>query len=102
MPHEVQNSLPEQHFELNVLGVPVAFRAAVDPERINAASQWIEAQYEELKNRGRHANREQLLMILMIGIADGMLHAQQDVDQRVRKLLLQIEESEKDARQDGR
>ena len=102
MTHEVHNSLSEQHFEINVLGVPVAFRATVDPERINAARQWIEARYEDLKNRGRHANREQLLMILMIGIADGMLHAQQDTDQRVRKLLLQIEESEKDARQDGR
>jgi cell division protein ZapA len=93
--HETPISQSGQRFELQVLGVPVAFRATADPARIETAKRLIEERYEDLKNHGRHADREQLLMIFMIGIADGMLHVQQETDRRVRDLLLQIEESEK-------
>ncbi len=101
MSQETPNNPSGQRFELNILGVPVAFRATADPARIETARRLIEERYEDLKSHGRHANREQLLMILMIGIADGMLHVQQETDRRIRNLLLQIEESEKDARSGG-
>jgi len=84
-----------QRYELNVLGVPVAFRSTADPERIETAKRLIEGHYEDLKAHGRHANREQLLMILMMGIADSMLRMQQEMEQRIQCLLLQIEDVEK-------
>lgn len=97
MPQDMQKSPSGQRFELNVLGVSVAFRAMADPKRIDAAKRLIEERYEVLKSHGSQASREQLLMILLIGIADGMLHMQQDTTERLNKILLQLEEMENKA-----
>lgn len=86
-----------QRFEINVLGIDVAFRSAAEPARIEWARAFIEAQYEKLKLLGRQANRDQLLMLLVMGIADDLLQSQQDLDEMHRRLdhlLSRIEETE--------
>lgn len=101
MPNDAEKSQTVQRYELDVLGVPVAFRSTADPERIETAKRLIESYYEDLKAHGRHANREQLLMILMMGIADSMLRMQQEMEQRIQTLLTHIEDVEKSSRKNG-
>jgi cell division protein ZapA len=85
-----------QRFALSVLGVEVAFRSEADPARIEWARAFIEEQYRRLEERGKQAGREQLLILLVMGIADSMLQSQQDlveVRQRIEHLLVLMEKT---------
>ena len=91
------NARQGQRFAIKVLGVEVVFRSVADPARIEWAREFIETQYERLQLLGRQTGREQLLMLLVMGIADDMLQSRQDlaeVHQRLDRLLAQIEETE--------
>lgn len=86
-----------QRFAIKVLGVDVVFWSVADPERIAWAKDFIESQYENLKSLGRQAGRDQLLILLVMGIADAMLQSRQDLDEvyaRLESLLSRIEETE--------
>ena len=90
-----------QRFTINVLGVDLEFLAHADPALVEKAKNYIELKYGNLveKSRGRQTGREQLLIILVMGIADEMLQYQQDRAEmcaRINRLLSCIEEMEKD------
>jgi len=86
-----------QRFAMNVLGVDLVFWSAADPDHVQRAKNFIESQYENLKSLGRQAGRDQLLVLLVMGIADAMLQSQQDLEEmhaRLDRLLSCIEETE--------
>lgn len=83
-------------FQLNVLGVDISFRAEAEPARIERALAFVEEQYQRLKNHGGQFGREQLLALLVLGVADDLLQSQQqlgDVEARITNLLKIIEET---------
>ncbi|MDR2727011.1 MAG: cell division protein ZapA [Deltaproteobacteria bacterium] len=86
-----------QRFAMNVLGVDLVFWSAADPDHVERAKKFIESQYENLKSLGRQAEKDQLLILLVMGIADAMLQSRQDLEEmhaRLDRLLSCIEETE--------
>ena len=86
-----------QRFAINVLGVDLVFWSVAEPDRIEWAKGFIESQYENLKSLGKQAGRDQLLILLVMGIADAMLQSRQDLEEvheRLDRLLSRIEETE--------
>ena len=81
-------------FQLNVLGMDIAFRSDADPDRVERAQDFVEKQYEKLKNHGGQFGKERLLTLLVLGIADDLLQTQQrleGVEKRLDDLLKLIE-----------
>lgn len=83
-------------FQLNVLGVDISFRTQADAERIAEAKQFVEEQYELLKNRGGQFSRDKLLTLLVLGATDDLLQSRRQLDMlenRLFQLLQRIEET---------
>ena len=53
-------------FQLNVLGMDISFRTDADSARIERAQDFVEKQYERLKNQGGQFGREKLLTLLVL------------------------------------
>lgn len=80
--------MSDTRFNLHVLGVDVAFRSQIDPERIHLAKAFVEEHFEKLKIRGGQFSREQLLILLVMGIAGDLLQSQEQLDELYEKLEL--------------
>ena len=83
-------------FQLNVLGMDISFRTDADSVRIERAQDFVEKQYERLKNQGGQFGREKLLTLL-VGVADDLLQTQQQLDgveTRLANLLELIEKTD--------
>ena len=81
-------------FQLNVLGMDISFRTDADSARIERAQDFVEKQYERLKNQGGQFGREKLLVL---GVADDLLQTQQQLDgveTRLANLLELIEKTD--------
>lgn len=85
-------------FQLNVLGMDISFRTDADSARIERAQDFVEKQYERLKNQGGQFGREKLLTLLVLGVADRiLLQTQQQLDgveTRLANLLELIEKTD--------
>lgn len=85
-------------FQLNVLGMDISFRTDADSARIERAQDFVEKQYERLKNQGGQFGREKLLTLLVLGVADDLLQTQQQqldgVETRLANLLELIEKTD--------
>ncbi len=84
-------------FQLNVLGMDISFRSEADPGRVERAQDFVEKQYERLKNHGGQFSKERLLTLLVLGIADDLLQTQQrleGVEKRLDDLLKLIEKAD--------
>ena len=84
-------------FQLNVLGMDISFRTDADSARIERAQDFVEKQYERLKNQGGQFGREKLLTLLVLGVADDLLQTQQQLDgveTRLANLLELIEKTD--------
>ena len=83
-------------FQLNVLGMDISFRTDADSARIERAQDFVEKQYERLKNQGGQFGREKLLTLLVLGVADDLLQTQQldGVETRLANLLELIEKTD--------
>ena len=84
-------------FQLNVLGMDISFRTDADSARIERAQDFVEKQYERLKNQGGQFGREKLLTLLVLGVADDLLQTQQrvgDAEARMAALLKLIEKTD--------
>lgn len=84
-------------FQLNVLGMDISFRTNADSARIERAQDFVEKQYERLKNQGGQFGREKLLTLLVLGVADDLLQTQQQLDgveTRLANLLELIEKTD--------
>ena len=83
-------------FQLNVLGMDISFRTDADSARIERAQDFVEKQYERLKNQGGQFGREKLLTLLVLGVADDLQTQQQldGVETRLANLLELIEKTD--------
>ena len=84
-------------FQLNVLGMDISFSTDADSARIERAQDFVEKQYERLKNQGGQFGREKLLTLLVLGVADDLLQTQQQLDgveTRLANLLELIEKTD--------
>jgi cell division protein ZapA len=78
------------HYNFNVLGQDVSFRAEADPTRIEQARVLLEERYNKLQRHGRQLSKEKLLTFLALALADDMLQAREEMkrsEQKVQSIL---------------
>ena len=78
------------HYNFNVLGQEVSFRAEADPGRIEKARLLLEERYDKLQQHGKQLSKEKLLTFLALALADDMLQVREEMEeseQKVRSIL---------------
>ena len=78
------------HYNFNVLGQDVSFKAEADPARIEQARVLLEERYEKLQQHGKQLNKEKLLTFLALALADDLLQAREELqksEQKVQSIL---------------
>ncbi|MCC8194607.1 MAG: cell division protein ZapA [Deltaproteobacteria bacterium] len=78
------------HYNFNVLGQDVSFRAEADPTRIEQARVLLEERYNKLQQHGKQLSKEKLLTFLALALADDMLQAREEMqksEQKVQSIL---------------
>jgi cell division protein ZapA len=74
------------HYNLNVLGFDVSFKAEADPKRIEQAKRLLEERYEALRQHGKQLSKEKLLTFLALALADDMLQAREEMEKSEKRL----------------
>lgn len=69
------------YYRLNVAGVELSFRSGSSPEQMEGTRAFVEEQFERLKNHGGQYGRDQLLTLLVLGVADELLQSQRELDE---------------------
>ncbi len=84
-----------QEYKLTLLGLEVTFRAGVDAERVEKAKMLVEERFEKLRLHGGRTSKELLLTFLVLGLADDLLQAKEELGEtqtRLDAMLAKIEE----------
>lgn len=74
------------HYNFNVLGQDVSFKAEADPTRIEQARVLLEERYNQLQQHGRQLSKEKLLTFLALALADDMLQAREEMKKSEKKV----------------
>ena len=74
------------HYNFNVLGLEISFKAEADPKRIDQAKELLEERYDRLKQHGQQLSKEKLLTFLALALADDMLQAREEIEKSEEKL----------------
>ncbi len=74
------------HYNFNVLGLEVSFKAEADPKRIDQAKELLEERYNLLQQHGKQLSKEKLLTFLALALADDMLQAREEMEKSEKKL----------------
>ena len=74
------------HYNFNVLGQDVSFKAEADPTRIEQARVLLEERYEKLQQHGKPLTKEKLLTFLALALADDMLQARDEMEKSEKKV----------------
>ncbi|MBT8763280.1 cell division protein ZapA [Desulfohalobiaceae bacterium Ax17] len=85
-------------YNLNVLGLEVAFKTDVGPDRVKKAKALIEERFQELEKRGRKLSKEKLLIYLALSLADDYLQTSKRLEEQEKalaKLLHRLENHDK-------
>ena len=87
--------MSQEHFNLTVLGTAVTFRHSADMERVAIAL--VEERFadQKLRSHGMQSNKDILLTVLALGLADDLLQSQKkldDVQNRIETMLSKIKE----------
>ena len=78
------------HYNFNVLGQDISFKAEADPKRIEQARVLLEERYNKLQQHGKQLSKEKLLTFLALALADDMLQAREEMkksEQKVHSIL---------------
>ena len=78
------------HYNFNVLGQDISFKAEADPKRIEQARVLLEERYNKLQQHGKQLSKEKLLTFLALALADDMLLAREEMlksEQKVQSIL---------------
>ena len=82
-------------FQLNILGLEIAFKAEADQKRVDDARLMIEEQFRRLGGSGeKQISKEKLLIFLALGLADDLLQSNQkleEIESRLEQLLTKID-----------
>ncbi len=87
------------HYNLNVLGFDVSFKAEADPKRVEQAKMLLEERYNALKQHGKQLSKEKLLTFLALALADDMLQAREEMEKSEERLRTLLDEMNKEAAQ---
>ena len=70
--------MSQEHFNLTVLGTAVTFRHSADMERVREAIALVEERFadQKLRSHGMQSNKDILLTVLALGLADDLLQSQ--------------------------
>jgi cell division protein ZapA len=79
------------HYNLNVLGHDVSFKAETDPKRVEQARLLLEERYKRLRQHGTQISKEKLLTFLALALADDMLQAREEMERSEKKLRALLE-----------
>ncbi|MDR3074406.1 MAG: cell division protein ZapA [Deltaproteobacteria bacterium] len=74
------------HYNFNVLGQDVSFRAEADPARIEQARILLEERFHKLQQHGKQLSKEKLLTFLALALADDMLQAKEEMEKSEKKV----------------
>ena len=74
------------HYNFNVLGQDVSFKAEADPKRIEQARVLLEERYNKLQQHGKQLSKEKLLTFLALALADDMLQAREEMEKSEQKV----------------
>lgn len=74
------------HYNFNVLGHDVSFKAEADPKRIEQARILLEERYHKLQQHGKQLTKEKLLTFLALALADDMLQAREEMEKSEKKV----------------
>ncbi len=93
----LKDPVEEQSYNLNVLGLDIAFRPGANMERAIRAARILEERFAEHKSRPNGSqSKEIILTFLALGLADELLQmkiTQEATQNRVEALLEKIEKS---------
>ena len=84
-----------QEYRLVVLGIEVSFRAQVGEDRVNKAKKLVEKKFEKMRLNGGRASKELLLTLLVLGLADDLLQAEAELDEKKKRLSVMLDKIEK-------
>lgn len=79
------------HYNLNVLGFDVSFKAEADPRRVEQAKNLLEERFEALRQHGKQLSKEKLLTYLALALADDMLQARDELEKSEKRLRTMVE-----------
>ena len=74
------------HYNFNVLGIDVSFKAEADPKRIEQARVLLEERYDKLQQHGKALTKEKLLTFLALALADDMILAREELEKSEKRL----------------
>lgn len=88
----------QENINLTVLGLEISFKPGADMERVQRAVRLMEERFadQKLRSHGMQSNKDILLTVLALGLADDLLQSQKkldDVQNRIETMLSKIEES---------
>lgn len=66
-------------YTLNVLGLEIRFKTDADEERVLAAKSHLEELFNQIAQSGKNINKEILLTVLALSMADDYLQAKKDL-----------------------
>lgn len=74
------------HYNFNVLGQEVSFKAEADPNRIEKARVLLEERFNKLQQHGKQLSKEKLLTFLALALADDMLQTREEMEESEKKV----------------
>lgn len=89
--------MSQENINLTVLGLDIAFKPGADMERVQRAVRLVEERFadQKLRSHGMQSNKDILLTVLALGLADDLLQSQKkldDVQNRIETMLSKIKE----------
>ncbi|EPR32885.1 protein of unknown function DUF710 [Alkalidesulfovibrio alkalitolerans DSM 16529] len=80
-------------YTLNVLGLEIRFKTDADEGRVDAAKALVEDLFNQISQGGKNINKEILLTVLALSLADDVLQAKSELRSIESKLgsLLKID-----------
>lgn len=85
-------------YSLKILGVEIAFKTNVPPDRVNRARTFLEDKFKALEERGKKLSKEKLLIYLSLSLADDYLELKgkvEQIEESISKLLDRLEQEAK-------
>ncbi|MFW6325049.1 MAG: cell division protein ZapA [Desulfovibrionales bacterium] len=80
-------------YNLNLLGLEISFATDADHERVSEAKRLLEQRYHGLSGRGQRLNKEKILILLALSLADDLLQSGEQarrlegrIEQLIRKM----------------
>ena len=75
-------------YSLDLLGTQISFATDAGQDRVREATTLLETRFEKLNERGRTINKEKILLLLALSLADDYL----EVTERLTRLELRMDE----------